>query len=156
MPTDPKLLVSPSTVRRTLEEAYAAHGTPTGTGVFDRWYQSRINDLKSQGLLVTEQQERDIYHHRKLQAGDAARYVGPDRVEDGVPRPAGQLGYVSAAGTRDGDPITFEPEDENAPALIVAVGTYSYWLLERVPDRQPPTDLAKDHQRALAGTGGAP
>lgn len=136
--------VSESTVRKMTKEAFEGRGAEIDAK-YERWVQSRLELLRQNGMLISRQQEIDLRSGRSWQVGDAARFVGETRDEDGYRRPQGQYGYISEVTTEG--TITFEPEDENAPALIVAEGTQSFWLLERAPDRAPPAIFAAERAR---------
>lgn len=149
-------LTSPSTVRETMERAFGSAGHPTQGDAFERWYETRIAALRAEGLLITERQEIDARRGRMLRAGDVCLYVGPQRLEENYIRPTGQRGWIAEARRLPAQPndapwqgwsYTFEPDEPDAPSLIVVSGTVSYWVLERVPDEAPQTIFKTSERR---------
>lgn len=147
-------------VEDDLERRAKEEGKPfrrrTPANIFDgvaykTWENARVEDYRSQGYIVSEQQLADIQSKRVLRAGDVARYIGPDRLEQTQSgrfynRPTGQVGLITRADKRsDGLHIyVFTPNippeafDPATPKHFVATfefreWTRAYFTIERCP-----------------------
>jgi hypothetical protein len=121
------------------------------TPEYKKWIDQRTEDMRRRGLLVTDRQLDDIRKGRRLEEGDKARYVGPDRLEPTrsgrqYTRKSGETGRIVQA-VKGNDNLyiyTFMPDvpeaakQEGGPDMFVATfqfkeRTPAYYQVERIP-----------------------